>query len=289
MLEAPSTIQPSSEQQNVDRLVETRVNSLKIKYDLEIQALRASLEQAQKDQNAVHDELIKAKQENIELTSKVLHEQNVFMQAQRENEQQKKFYQGQEEQMNQYRELAENLAQQLKDSRQQLEIFKKQKDDAEKGAKKLIEILQEQGLISLSDEPVPITETLQQAQMRRDAERAHSHGGARLQCDYVCKMCGRSDCIHAQVHMQQARKKSAAKAAQQKSSLQLQEVQDTLESEKARAQKDLNEIMRKAYANPDTLALNGSAVRDLIQNVVTKNDTLRKINSVKKSAKKQGL
>lgn len=161
MLEAPPTIQPSSEQQNVDRLVETRVNSLKIKYDLEIQALRASLEQAQKDQNAVHDELIKAKQENIELTSKVLHEQNVFMQAQRENEQQKKFYQGQEEQMNQYRELAENLAQQLKDSRQQLEIFKKQKDDAEKGAKKLIEILQEQGLISLSDEPAPITETQQ--------------------------------------------------------------------------------------------------------------------------------
>ena len=57
------------------------MNSLKIKYDLEIQALRTSLEQAQKDQNAVHDELIKAKQENIELTSKVLHEQNVFMQA----------------------------------------------------------------------------------------------------------------------------------------------------------------------------------------------------------------
>ena len=47
--------------------------------------------------------------------------------------------------------------------------------------------------------------------------------------------------------------------------------------------------MRKAYENPDTLALNGSAVRDLIQDVVTKNDTLRKLNSVKKSAKKQGL
>ena len=89
--------------------------------------------------------------------------------------------------------------------------------------------------------------------------------------------------------MQQARKKNSAKLAQQKSSLQLQEVQDTLESEKARAQKDLNEIMRKAYENPDTLALNGSTVRDLIQDVVTKNDTLRKINSVKKSAKKQGL
>lgn len=66
-------------------------------------------------------------------------------------------------------------------------------------------------------------------------------------------------------------------------------MQDTLESEKARAQKDLNEIVRRAYEHPDTLALNGSAVRDLIQDVVSKNDTLRKLNSVKKSARKQGL
>ena len=47
--------------------------------------------------------------------------------------------------------------------------------------------------------------------------------------------------------------------------------------------------MRRAYANPDTLALDGSAVHDLIRNVTTKKDTLKKINSVKKSAKKQGL
>ena len=61
--------------------------------------------------------------------------------------------------MNQYRELAENLAQQLKDARQQIEILKQQKDGAEKGTKKLIEIMQEQGIISLTDDPIPVSET----------------------------------------------------------------------------------------------------------------------------------
>lgn len=61
--------------------------------------------------------------------------------------------------MNQYRELAENLAQQLKDARAQLETLKAQKDGAEKGAKKLIEILQEQGIVSLTDDANPVAET----------------------------------------------------------------------------------------------------------------------------------
>ncbi|CAL5999132.1 Hypothetical_protein [Hexamita inflata] len=227
----------------------SQLNQIKRNYEMQVGQLNQLLEFERLKCAQQQQDVQNLRQQNLELSQALMKQQKDYLELQNQIQTDVITTDEQFREISSLKQLNADLKQQAQMYQEKMGSFQARMLNAESSVKRLIEVLEEQGL----------------TQVRGGI----SQEGKQTK-QICCQFCGKTDCHHGRRSSGSIQKDPASNLLK------------NLKRDEAETQEDLNNILSAAYRNPEKLATELSQVQKLVRQVKTKKKIVKEVEAFQK-------